>query len=280
MSTATGHALPVSHRRTPPGPPTGDGLADYIRALKRDGLLADVDAAWLKRHGVKALDANGDAVHQWTIWDCLVGEIVQTSTGDHFILGEGELFTVDTTYLAELDRFLTQLTSSAIALPTSSATLHEKDYNESTASACGYLLLDRKTVKLSRSTTPIEICDLLTPAKSLVHVKRHLGSSDPSHLFAQGAVSAELLQSDNDFRHAAATAIAALPNGSPYAAFLPPNGISPADFQLSTPSSRTGTADRSPKRFPSSARSMRRAVEDLQSRAYRVAYAQIQTTIP
>jgi uncharacterized protein (TIGR04141 family) len=47
-------------------------------------------------------------------------------------------------------------------------------------------------------------------SRQLVHVKRHLGSSDLSHLFAQGFVSAQLLQSSQEFRQVVCAKIAHL----------------------------------------------------------------------
>ena len=59
--------------------------------------------------------------------------------------------------------------------------------------------MDRKTVK-SVGRTPIEFCDLLTTTKTKIHVKKGFTSSELSHLFQQGMVSAELLSGDHVFR--------------------------------------------------------------------------------
>ena len=65
----------------------------------------------------------------------------------------------------------------------------------------GCHLLDKRLVKCSKTTSPIELCDLLTTAKQLVHVKhRKGGSAGLSHLFAQGSVSAEVMLGDRAFR--------------------------------------------------------------------------------
>jgi uncharacterized protein (TIGR04141 family) len=55
-------------------------------------------------------------------------------------------------------------------------------------------------VKVKGKTTPIEICDLLSEEGRFIHVKRKLSSSSLSHLFAQGYVSAELLQENSEYR--------------------------------------------------------------------------------
>lgn len=74
-------------------------------------------------------------------------------------------------------------------------------------------------------TTSIEICDILTQNRCLIHVKRDLGSSDLSHLFAQGYVSAELLQASPEFRLAASATIQRQQDGDKFKMF----GIDPLE---------------------------------------------------
>jgi len=84
----------------------------------------------------------------------------------------------------------------------------EGDYNERAAAAKGFFLLDKKLVKCTKTTSPIELCDLLTQDKQLIHVKhRKGGSAGLSHLFAQGSVSAEVLLGDKGFRKQARTVL-------------------------------------------------------------------------
>jgi uncharacterized protein (TIGR04141 family) len=77
----------------------------------------------------------------------------------------------------------------------------EGDYNIRVATELGYILMDKKLVKSDSSTSPVEVCDILTPDKQFIHAKHRKGSSSGlSHLFAQGRVAAELLLSDKNFR--------------------------------------------------------------------------------
>jgi uncharacterized protein (TIGR04141 family) len=66
------------------------------------------------------------------------------------------------------------------------------------------VVLHPNTVRPFRSTSQVEICDILSRENQLIHIKRHLGARDLSHLFSQGLVSAELLQDDPEFRIQAA----------------------------------------------------------------------------
>jgi Family of unknown function (DUF6119) len=56
----------------------------------------------------------------------------------------------------------------------------------------------------------IELCDLLTRNRRLIHVKKRGTSSTLSHLFSRGVVSAELLARESPFRTSARERAAAL----------------------------------------------------------------------
>ena len=80
----------------------------------------------------------------------------------------------------------------ALELPAADLGVDEGAYNEIAATATGALNLDRQLARRS-VPDPVEICDLLTSDRQLVHVKKRGRSSTLSHLFAQGVTSAELL---------------------------------------------------------------------------------------
>jgi len=92
-------------------------------------------------------------------------------------------------------------------------------------------LLDKKLVKCTKTTTPIELCDLLTFEKQLIHVKhRKGGSAGLSHLFAQGGVAAEVLLGDKRFRKEARKVLKRV---NPVARDLVPiNGINSKDYEV------------------------------------------------
>ncbi len=57
--------------------------------------------------------------------------------------------------------------------------MREDEFNrKATGAICPALLTDKKLVSTASQTTPIELCDILTTAGDLIHVKRHFGSSD------------------------------------------------------------------------------------------------------
>jgi uncharacterized protein (TIGR04141 family) len=60
--------------------------------------------------------------------------------------------------------------------------------------------MDRKLIYHGGGQSKFEFCDLYTSDKDIIHVKRYGASSVLSHLFAQGVNSAELFQTDPEFR--------------------------------------------------------------------------------
>jgi uncharacterized protein (TIGR04141 family) len=78
----------------------------------------------------------------------------------------------------------------------------EKAYNLRVAQdGTHFCCMDRRTVELKkRGLTKIEFCDLYGLNREIVHVKRYTGSSELSHLFQQGIVSAELFSHEPEFR--------------------------------------------------------------------------------
>lgn len=218
-----GRQRPVTH--------TDLRLSDYVGGLRSRGDLDDLGIAYLRQHHIKALESGGQEVHRWPVWQCLVGQL--TFNGRSYILDEGELFEVSTNYIEELDAYVRAIPESSVRLPPSSASQHEGDYNASVAEKnSNFLLLDKKTVRTEGRTTPVEICDLLTRQRELVHVKRHLGSSNLSHLFAQGVVSAELLQTNPDFLFAAHKTTKKCASGRVGFDFFKTRSIVPRDFEI------------------------------------------------
>lgn len=79
----------------------------------------------------------------------------------------------------------------------------------------GYHLLDKRLIKSNKSTSSVELCDLLSTEKQFIHVKhRKGGSAGLSHLFAQGSVAAEILLGDREFRKSARKVLGTFSNAA------------------------------------------------------------------
>lgn len=176
-------------------------LTDYLALLLVDD-TDRIDIGRLRRHRARAIDAGGNVAYEWPLMRCLSGEVRLNGTA--YLLEDGAFYEVDDGYMAALDGFIAAIPACDTDLPDSYKTngkeLTEGAYNEQAAADPQRLLLDKKTVKVSTHTSPIEICDLLTTDRRFIHVKRKLGSSDLSHLFAQGYVSADLFLMSPDYR--------------------------------------------------------------------------------
>ncbi|MNL25884.1 hypothetical protein D3C87_1473840 [compost metagenome] len=86
-------------------------------------------------------------------------------------------------------------------------------------------------MKCSKTTSPIELCDLLTKDKKLIHVKhRKGGSAGLSHLFAQGSVSAEVMLGDRAFRKEARKVLRRISHSAHE--LIPIDGLKSSDYEV------------------------------------------------
>jgi uncharacterized protein (TIGR04141 family) len=176
-----------------------DQLVTYLEA---EDSLQDLTGDHLKRkYRLFALDDNGESLGGGPLFKCLAGEIKHN--GNSYILSEGEFFEVEQDFMKALDKDIDGIAESTANLPSSPGDPPEGEYNEAAANHSDtHLLLDKKTVTISSRTSPIEICDVLTADKQMIHVKRKLRSSSLSHLFSQGFVSGDLLMTSENYRRA------------------------------------------------------------------------------
>lgn len=144
-----------------------------------------------------------------------------------YIIFSGVWYEIDNDFLKRINDTLKLIEVSDLVFPTVYTTTEMKkgkpkekietegDYNERAAAECSYHLLDKKLIKSKRTTTSIELCDLLTNKKQFIHVKhRKGGSAGLSHLFAQGAVAAQIMLGDKEFRKAARVVLKRVKNGA------------------------------------------------------------------
>ncbi|PSW58430.1 TIGR04141 family sporadically distributed protein [Photobacterium leiognathi] len=181
--------------------PTLD-INDYFNCLDSDRLTLSA----LKSHKLYVHQDNTSEVH-YSLYKSFYFEVVDGNST--YILFSGDWFEVDNDYIGLLNQQLSFIGISSLNFPTVHIWSHDgKDkiesegaYNERAALLRSYHLLDKKTIKSRTTTSPIELCDLLTDQKQFIHVKHKKGgSSGLSHLFAQGYVAAEVVLSDREFR--------------------------------------------------------------------------------
>jgi uncharacterized protein (TIGR04141 family) len=151
-----------------------------------------------KSRRVIAVDDAGTAVDVWTLDRCLVCEL--EIGADTFVRSNGCWYRIERSLVREVNAAVGALERRMpTLLPYEDA--NEGAYNERVAAANrGFVLVDKRLVSHGGGSSRIEFCDLFTAKKQMIHVKRYCGSATLSHLFAQGAVGANLLLTDRAFR--------------------------------------------------------------------------------
>jgi uncharacterized protein (TIGR04141 family) len=206
---------------------TDPRISAYLKTL--DG-REELSVARLKSDRVLAYESEGEQLlDSWKVFDCIVYE---TGRDDLlFVLSGGQWFQVNSDFQRETIDYIEAIPSLDLELPEAPNGIEEKDYNRLAAQEAGVLNLDRQLVKVAGQRSEIELCDLFSQDRQLVHVKRRGYSSTLSHHFAQGAVSARLLRSDQTFRQAAKAMVEAIDPA--YAELIPDERPSPEEYEIS-----------------------------------------------
>lgn len=139
-----------------------------------------------------------ESLMKYSVFSCLVYET--ELDGYLYVLSGGDWFQIDKNWSESVRKKVENIPQSDIALPPSYPGEKEEEYNRRVAESNEWALMHDQIINLSPPNDRIEFCDLMTTDKKLIHVKRRTESSTLSHLFAQGAVSAELLFRDREFR--------------------------------------------------------------------------------
>jgi uncharacterized protein (TIGR04141 family) len=177
-------------------------LATYLGNVDREELTpGTMQQDWVYAYG----EDEDDPLDRWSVYDCLVFET--SHAGKKFVLTAGAWFEIAATFAQQILRQVQQIAKAKLPLPDvrqnpDNSLESETLYNQRVANQDGSTaLLDRRIARCQGTSTGIEVCDLLTEDKDLIHVKhRKGGSSSLSHLFAQGRMSGEALLRDRDFR--------------------------------------------------------------------------------
>lgn len=172
-------------------------LRDFLATIE-PGQPVTVDL--LKQRHVYCADENHQKVYkQWSVFKCLYAEIDHDDS--KYILNDGKWFLVSHDFVNRTNEDFAKITLSKLALPVYTDG-GEGAYNAAVAKTYPkqFALLDADDVFHGRGKGKVEVCDLFSVDKELIHVKRYGKSSVLSHLFAQGYVSGELLLTDAEFR--------------------------------------------------------------------------------
>lgn len=155
----------------------------------------------LHSHQVSCADTDHRKVFKsWSVFRCLYAEI--ELDGATHVLNDGKWFSIAKDFVERTNTEYAAIPISDLKLPE----YHgggEGAYNAHVAAlepTVYDLLDDKKKVMHGGGHGQVEICDLFSTRRELIHVKLYGKSSVLSHLFAQGFVSGQLLQIDSKFR--------------------------------------------------------------------------------
>jgi uncharacterized protein (TIGR04141 family) len=171
-------------------------LDDFIESL---GKNKTVTPDRLSSRHVYGVDDDGNQVYSWTVRKALYCEIQKN--GSMYVLSAGRWYRIDRDFVSTVDKYFAAVPRAALDLPE----FHHGSEAEYCADVAAtqkerYVLLDQRTINIGGRYGKIELCDLFTSTKDFVHVKRYGASGVLSHLFAQGAISAEAFRYEADFR--------------------------------------------------------------------------------
>ena len=175
-----------------------DVLISKVKDSFRDPL---VSIEQLKSKQISAISAIDDTVkYTWMANRCLFGELI---LGDKaYCINNGKWYRVDNDFVAQVNEDYNGTSIAAIAFDDYTDN-HDSENSYSTSfrdsHPTEYILMDAKNFTYGGGHSKIELCDILSRDKELIHIKPYSGSSTLSHLFNQATVSAELILSDAEF---------------------------------------------------------------------------------
>jgi uncharacterized protein (TIGR04141 family) len=144
---------------------------------------------------------DGQVSGPWKLATLMCGDVAHA--GESYFIDGGHWYKADASYVAQLNAHLdrvTCFTPDQLGLREWNHA-NEADFNDAHR-ADGFVVLDRRFVRIEQEKGPIEFCDLLGEDHGqhrLIHVKNAAGA-ELRALFAQGAVAAELYVHDPEFR--------------------------------------------------------------------------------
>jgi uncharacterized protein (TIGR04141 family) len=209
------------------GPDPDPRISTYLDAFDDP---AKITLDRLKNDRIYAYEAEGDQlIGSYSVFNCIVFETLHR--GALFVLNAGDWFRVSRPFQQQTIKFVEDLPDLDLDLPDADLGAGEDEYNEKATNNDPDLLdLHGHLVNIPDQYGGVELCDLLSRNKQLLHVKRRGKSSTLSHLFFQGLNSAELLLRDAEFRTGARKVVDNL--DSSFTSSLPANRPGVREYEI------------------------------------------------
>src|SRR5699024_5673948 len=195
------YTINISYSYTEKGENYEDiNIKDYYNRVER---FDTVSLKQVKNHYIFSQDGENEGyIDKWKVYDCLIFETSYNNTS--YILTIGEWFKVDDDYAKQVESYIEDIEDYEIKFPRCKFEESEEEFNGRASNdneLPEMINMDRKNLLYDNSK--IELCDLLTNKRELIHVKKWYSSSTLSHLFSQGRISGELLLREATFRQKA-----------------------------------------------------------------------------
>ena len=171
-------------------------LETYMDKLRADTNIYQK----IRRDKLLAMNVDESVFPISSIYAALVYQT--TYEGKTYILCDGSWYEINTSFYDAVHTFVqSRVPVSTIVLPACPANVKEDGYNKLAAdSNQNFCLMDQRMVSVEDGPKKIEACDIFTADKQLIHIKNKGQSSQLSHLFSQGKVSAQCFVDDEEFR--------------------------------------------------------------------------------
>jgi len=176
-------------------------INDLLKYRQEDEILS---VNLLKSISVDARNSeNTKNQYSWTAFDCLYSEI--DFNHKKYMLINSEWYEINQDFVKTIDAKFKKIIEKEVPINFIDAEEQDKEENDYNIRLSNFfsnsICLDAKNISHGGKYSKIEFCDVFDlNNNNLIHVKKYSGSSVLSHLFAQGAVSAELLLNDSNFK--------------------------------------------------------------------------------
>lgn len=150
----------------------------------------------IKNRSVYAISNDNEEIYSWAAHKCIMAEI--QIANEAYCYNGGKWYKLNTEFAEEIQQYYESIPLLEKEFP-KCENMVEKKYNEC---LCRELdnsyLMDCNLIETGGSGhSGIELCDVLTRDKEVIHVKRGESSSYLSHLFNQARVSSDFMQDEN-----------------------------------------------------------------------------------
>ena len=167
-------------------------FVEYLNLQK-----SEINLDRLKRSKIWALDNNEVSFPLTSVYSSIVAQI--NYKNNLYVFCDTKWYKIEKSFLEKVKRYVSNNPKANIDFP-ECVNKPEGEYNESIGAKDGFALMDKQFVGVEGGVKQIEGCDLFTKNKQFIHVKKRSKSSQLSHLFAQGRVSAEAFVGDLEYR--------------------------------------------------------------------------------